>query len=78
MKERQNLDNIVASLSAGNSISDLALNELIELASDKQLANEKLDECKDQLNSLTKEIRSMNDKIVKLANQMELLGYLLK
>ena len=78
MKERQNLDNIVASLSAGNAISDLALNELIELANDKQLANEKLDECKDQLNSLTKEIRSMNDKIVKLANQMELLGYLLK
>lgn len=78
MKERQNLDNIVASLSAGNAISDLALDELIELANDKQLANEKLNECKDQLNDLTKEIRSMNDKIVKLANQMELLGYLLK
>lgn len=78
MKERQNLDNIVASLSAGNAISDLALNELIELANDKQLANEKLNECKDQLNDLTKEIRSMNDKIVKLDNQMELIGYLLK
>lgn len=78
MSKKQNLDEIIASLNAGNAISDLALDELIELANDKQLANEKLDECKDQLNNLTKEIRNMNDKIVKLANQMELLGYLLK
>lgn len=78
MSKKQNLDEIIASLNAGNAISDLALDELIELANDKQLANEKLDECKDQLNNLTKEIRNMNEQIVKLANQMELLGYLLK
>lgn len=78
MSKKQNLDEIIASLNAGNAISDLALDELIELANDKQLANERLDECKDQLNNLTKEIRNMNEQIVKLANQMELLGYLLK
>lgn len=78
MKERQNLDNIINSLNAGHAISDLALDELIELANDKQLANEKLNECKDQLNDLTKEIRNMNEQIVKLSNQMELIGYLLK
>ncbi len=78
MSKKQNLDNIINSLNAGHAISDLALDELIELANDKQLANEKLDECKDQLNSLTKEIRNMNEQIVKLSNQMELIGYLLK
>lgn len=76
--KKQNLDNIVNSLDAGHALSDLALADLIEIANDKQLANEKLNECKDQLNDLTKEIRNMNDKIVKLSDQMELLGYLLK
>lgn len=78
MNKKQNLDNIINSLNAGHAISDLALDELIELANDKQLANEKLTECKDQLNDLTKEIRNMNEQIVKLSNQMELIGYLLK
>lgn len=78
MSKKQNLDNIINSLNAGHAISDLALDELIELANDKQLANEKLNECKDQLNDLTKEIRNMNEQIVKLSNQMELIGYLLK
>lgn len=78
MNKKQNLDNIINSLNAGHAISDLALDELIELANDKQLANEKLNECKDQLNDLAKEIRNMNEQIVKLSNQMELIGYLLK
>lgn len=78
MSKKQNLDNIINSLNAGHAISDLALDELIELANDKQLANEKLNECKDQLNDLAKEIRNMNEQIVKLSNQMELIGYLLK
>lgn len=78
MNKKQNLDNIINSLNAGHALSDLALDELIELANDKQLANEKLNECKDQLNDLTKEIRNMNEQIVKLSNQMELIGYLLK
>lgn len=78
MSKKQNLDNIITSLDAGHALSDSALADLIELANDKQLANEKLTECKDQLNDLTKEIRNMNDKIVKLSDQMELLGYLLK
>lgn len=78
MSKKQNLDNIINSLNAGHAISDLALDELIELANDKQLANEKLNEFKDQLNDLAKEIRNMNEQIVKLSNQMELIGYLLK
>lgn len=78
MSKKQNLDNIINSLNAGHAISDLALDELIELANDKQLANEKLNECKDQLNDLAKEIRNMNEQIVKLSNQMELIGYLFK
>lgn len=78
MNKNQNLDDIITSLDAGHALSDLALADLIEIANDKQLANEKLNECKDQLNDLTKEIRNMNDKIAKLSDQMKLLGYLLK
>lgn len=78
MNKNQNLDDIITSLDAGHALSDSALADLIELANDKQLANEKLNECKDQLNDLAKEIRNMNEQIVKLSNQMELIGYLLK
>lgn len=78
MNKNQNLDDIITSLDAGHALSDSALADLIEIANDKQLANEKLNECKEQLNNLTKEIRNMNDKIVKLSDQMELIGYLLK
>lgn len=78
MNKNQNLDDIITSLDAGHALSDSALADLIEIANDKQLANEKLTECKDQLNDLTKEIRNMNDKIAKLSDQMKLFGYLLK
>lgn len=78
MNKKQNLDDIIISLDAGHALSDSALANLIEIANDKQLANEKLTECKDQLNDLAKEIRNMNEQIVKLSDQMKLLGYLLK
>lgn len=78
MNKNQNLDDIITSLDAGHALSDSALADLIEIANDKQLANEKLTECKKQLNDLAKEIRNMNEQIVKLSNQMELIGYLLK
>lgn len=78
MNKNQNLDDIITSLDAGHALSDSVLADLIEIANDKQLTNEKLTECKDQLNDLTKEIRNMNDKIAKLSDQMKLLGYLLK
>lgn len=78
MNKNQNLDDIITSLDAGHALSDSALADLIEIANDKQLANEKLTECKKQLNDLTKEIRNMNEQIVKLSDQMELIGYLLK